>query len=120
MQGALAIDPSNLRDGKGYELDTATNILNLRHTGWYADPDQYETLTAKVYAAATWWRDDIALSQAGEELLRSQGFLVFHASAINAPVATDDLDRCVGTFGRAMTPTARSATTDEAMEDATG
>ena len=49
---AHLVDPSHLEPARAWRFERHDRVTKARHTGWYADCDQFETLTGFVYALA--------------------------------------------------------------------
>lgn len=47
---AHLVDPSHIAPGPAWRLERHDRVTRARHTGWYADCNQFETLTGFVYA----------------------------------------------------------------------
>ena len=55
---AHLVDPSHIGPAAAWRHDRHDRISQARHTGWYADEGQFETLTGFVYAFADEPRDE--------------------------------------------------------------
>ena len=49
---AHLVDPSHIEPARAWRFERHDRVTRARHTGWYADCDQFETLTGFVYALA--------------------------------------------------------------------
>ena len=62
---AHLVDPSHIEPARAQRYDRHDRVTRARHTGWYADCDQFETLTGFVYALAA--DDDADEGVGGDE-----------------------------------------------------
>lgn len=109
---------SEVEQARGVERhETAESLLSLRHTGWYADAEGWETYYGVVYVAE---RNDVGLSQAGDATLRQQGFLVFNTAAPDAPVDVAELEPDAWYWWACDEPCGPWDSFDEAQADASG
>ncbi len=49
---AHLVDPSHIEPARAWRFERHDRVSRARHTGWYADCDQFETITGFVYALA--------------------------------------------------------------------